>query len=414
MLITLSCSSVFASSQDIYPTDIPDEKEFSKIQILKEENFQVSPMAYTSTTSEAETNDTMGSADSITLSSGRSATIGNSSDVDWFVFTPSSTGKYRFDMSDIPVGTNYQMQLYNSSNTMLAGSSSERSYETIIASLTANAKYYIRIYSASGYSSSKYYVTVTNDACALLNWDYPFLGSNPPREVSSSYGPRDGKKHCGVDISATDGTSIYSATDGVKKYGGFDPAEKGNYAVVQVASGQSPAGYTNSTMVTYMHMNQDSVVANGTTIYKGRLIGYVGNTGNSFGAHLHFQVSLNATTTAAVTYAQTLNPLRFFPNINFTGSPKYTEITTDGFSESLIESSNDVNNANNLIDDTLITYVGIDEFKQWLDTTDGEITLINFLNHFNIDNDLCKKIMQEGGSYEYYDMDSVFEMRVDK
>ena len=48
----------------------------------------------------------------------------------------------------------------------------------------------------------------------------------------------------------------------------------------------------NGLVTKYMH-HSALAVSQGQNVSKGQQIGYVGNTGNSFGAHLHFQVELN-------------------------------------------------------------------------------------------------------------------------
>lgn len=40
--------------------------------------------------------------------------------------------------------------------------------------------------------------------------------------------------------------------------------------------------------------------------------------------------------------------------------------------------------------------------------------LMTVLDDFNINNQLCQSIMREGGVYEYYDMERVFEIRAEK
>jgi murein DD-endopeptidase MepM/ murein hydrolase activator NlpD len=40
----------------------------------------------------------------------------------------------------------------------------------------------------------------------------------------------------------------------------------------------------------------------GATVRQGDVIGYVGNTGNSFGAHLHFEVRINGVATDPLSY----------------------------------------------------------------------------------------------------------------
>ncbi|MGR4052060.1 M23 family metallopeptidase, partial [Kosakonia cowanii] len=45
----------------------------------------------------------------------------------------------------------------------------------------------------------------------------------------------------------------------------------------------------------YMHMLQPTTLAVGSRVSAGQVIGYVGTTGGSTGAHLHLEVRLNGT-----------------------------------------------------------------------------------------------------------------------
>jgi murein DD-endopeptidase MepM/ murein hydrolase activator NlpD len=57
----------------------------------------------------------------------------------------------------------------------------------------------------------------------------------------------------------------------------------GNYTCIQHSGTQSTC---------YAHQSRLGTSV-GANVDQGSVIGYVGNTGNSFGAHLHFEVRIN-------------------------------------------------------------------------------------------------------------------------
>ncbi|MBA2637448.1 MAG: M23 family metallopeptidase, partial [Solirubrobacterales bacterium] len=95
---------------------------------------------------------------------------------------------------------------------------------------------------------------------------------------------RPGHMHAGVDVSAPQGTPIRAADSGRVVLLGFTGGY-GNYTCVQ---------HNASTSTCYAHQSRYGT-SNGASVAKGQVIGYVGNTGNSFGAHLHFEVRVNGT-----------------------------------------------------------------------------------------------------------------------
>ena len=53
----------------------------------------------------------------------------------------------------------------------------------------------------------------------------------------------------------------------------------------------------------YAHQSsRENGIKDGVTVKAGQVIGYVGNTGNSFGAHLHFEVRINNNTQNPLPY----------------------------------------------------------------------------------------------------------------
>lgn len=101
--------------------------------------------------------------------------------------------------------------------------------------------------------------------------------------MSSGFGMRWGKLHAGVDFAAPSGTPIWAAMGGSVAqagvnggYGNFTKIYHGNY-------GGSPL------FTSYAHQSRIGV-QQGQRVSQGQVIGAVGNTGDSTGPHLHFEV----------------------------------------------------------------------------------------------------------------------------
>lgn len=85
-----------------------------------------------------------------------------------------------------------------------------------------------------------------------------------------------------VDIGARTGTPIHAAASGriiVSRIGGWNGGY-GNYVVID---------HGNGTQTLYAHMVKD-ISSVGQSVKKGQIIGYVGETGEATGPHLHFEV----------------------------------------------------------------------------------------------------------------------------
>jgi len=103
-------------------------------------------------------------------------------------------------------------------------------------------------------------------------------------EVSSVFGYRWGRNHDGVDLANDEGTPIRAARSGRVTYSGWS----GGYGRVVIL--EHDQGYS----TVYGHLSE-SIVDNGEYVKVGQSIAYMGNTGNSTGPHLHFEVRRNST-----------------------------------------------------------------------------------------------------------------------
>ncbi len=88
--------------------------------------------------------------------------------------------------------------------------------------------------------------------------------------------------HPGLDISADYGTPVKATAEGTIETAGW-AGDYGNMILVK-------HGYGMSTR--YGHLSR-MVVNAGDTVHRGQVIGYVGATGRTTGAHLHYEIMMN-------------------------------------------------------------------------------------------------------------------------
>ena len=100
------------------------------------------------------------------------------------------------------------------------------------------------------------------------------------------------KEHNGLDFSAPKGTPVYATGDGVVTRANTSSSYG---RVIYLNHGH---GYETR----YAHLSKFAVRP-GDRIKRGHIIGYVGSTGTSLSAHLHYEVLFNE---------RHLNPINFF------------------------------------------------------------------------------------------------------
>lgn len=121
--------------------------------------------------------------------------------------------------------------------------------------------------------------------------------------ITSTFGPRWGEFHYGADIGKRGASvPVVAAADGYVYRSYYSPSYGNVIFIMHYIDGQV---YT----TVYAHL-ESRLVGEGQNVSKGQMIGYMGNTGRSFGAHLHFELHRgpwNASKSNAV------NPMQYVP-----------------------------------------------------------------------------------------------------
>jgi murein DD-endopeptidase MepM/ murein hydrolase activator NlpD len=115
----------------------------------------------------------------------------------------------------------------------------------------------------------------------LLRNRFPVRGAHGYGEAGARFGAgRTGHVHQGQDVFAACGTPLVAAHGGDVKSAGFQGAA-GNYLVIATDEGVDHD---------YMHLRDPALVPAGTSVATGEPVGFVGDTGDAQGCHLHFEI----------------------------------------------------------------------------------------------------------------------------
>lgn len=97
--------------------------------------------------------------------------------------------------------------------------------------------------------------------------------------ATSHFGPRRRRFHYGVDLAQPTGKDIYAAFDGTVRTSRYNKTY-GNLIIIR---------HDNGLETYYAHLSQRYATV-GMRVKAGDIIGLCGNTGRSYGSHLHFEI----------------------------------------------------------------------------------------------------------------------------
>ena len=233
-------------------------------------------------------------------------------------------------------------------------------------------------------------------AYAGTSWRY-FL-SNSTTTANKTISQDFGGTHMGIDIPVGEGTTAYCVADGIVELafvkfndsGKPYPSDTVGYGLALKTNTSDP-GTKNKLIVTYQHFqsrpikNNKTNIATGDSLSKGDTIGKTGNTGNSTGPHLHFDVSKDGTWWEANSVSKHVDPKLFYPNVEW----KYSK-------SSRTISDCQTLNPDYVMDVAFIDYVGQAAFEEWVSMTSvtrSVQTVQSFKQYFNITPEIEKQIL---------------------
>ena len=163
--------------------------------------------------------------------------------------------------------------------------------------------YNVSVRPSLSFAGMKTAATFINDESAKIQ--YPFGFGSP---IADGFGPRtpiciapgncSGSFHRGTDFTPGDGTPIQAIADGVVS-GVKDSGGSGlgyNVTIEHVIGGEKVTSV-------YGHMQRgSSPLVAGQVVQLGDLVGKVGSTGISTGAHLHFEIHVNGVAVDPMTW----------------------------------------------------------------------------------------------------------------
>lgn len=124
---------------------------------------------------------------------------------------------------------------------------------------------------------------------------YP-ISCDTPSQVNDLFQPPWRKHHDGFDIKAAKGSPVHATGGGTVSVVGYNPSGYSDYGKIVVID------HGNNLETIYAHLDTIKV-KKGDIITTETIVGTLGNTGRSSGAHLHYEVRKNGVA---------VNPLEYF------------------------------------------------------------------------------------------------------
>ena len=140
-----------------------------------------------------------------------------------------------------------------------------------------------RVLTRTATASGRSPLQVASAPVKVGNGVFPIQGAWSWGGEDARFGaPRGTRSHQGQDLVAAEGTPLVSPRAGSVLVVGYQPDGAGHYVVIRADEGRD---------LVFMHLVKGSIpVAKNDPVQPGQQIGQVGNSGRSFGAHLHFEI----------------------------------------------------------------------------------------------------------------------------
>ena len=171
-----------------------------------------------------------------------------------------------------------------------------------LTNLDSGTNYYVKIIAYNGVTPGAESAEIkftTTSATSTYTWPVPGYTT-----ITSKYGMRwhpiskEYKKHNGIDIPVPTGTQVLAAADGKIILANNNHTSYGKFIMIQ---------HNDGTRTLYAHGSK--LVKTSGTVKAGEVIMLSGNTGNSTGPHLHFEVYKYSATKG---YYETVDPEAYF------------------------------------------------------------------------------------------------------
>ena len=229
-------------------------------------------------------------------------------------------------------------------------------------------------------------------AASRTGWYWPVPAS---KHLSRGYKSQDYKvgnttynKHLGIDIVASSGSEIRAAKGGkvVRCYKGCKNVNAVSTKKSCTAAGCNPNdgnvymsdygvrvcnhGYGNGLVIDhldgtfshYCHMRDTPLVSYGQTVTQGQLLGYVGSSGCSSGAHLHFAISADANNNKSYDSNPDSPSLKITVDGGATGNPNWSTDKSNLYDKNGVSYITTLQkqdfDVNAMLDGTLMTNLG--------------------------------------------------------